>query len=113
MYARILEAKVLPENLDRFATISKQQLAKNLPGFKGFYLLANKNNGKLLTITLWETLEAAEANGAQVRQEIERNPEEVRELTEILEPLGVENYEVVMQSSESIKGLSESSEQIT
>jgi heme-degrading monooxygenase HmoA len=53
---------------------AQQQLpaARQHPGFKGSYLLAGAETGKLMTISLWETREdlaAVEAQAAQIRSQ--------------------------------------------
>jgi heme-degrading monooxygenase HmoA len=72
MFARVISAQVEADRLDSAVAAAQQQLpaARQQPGFKGFYLLADRTTGKLMTISLWETqehLQAVEAHAAQIR----------------------------------------------
>jgi heme-degrading monooxygenase HmoA len=72
MFARVITAQPGSEGLDRAVRIAQEQLpaARLQPGFRGFYLLADAESGKLMIISLWETREhaqAIEAHAAQMR----------------------------------------------
>jgi heme-degrading monooxygenase HmoA len=74
MFARVITAQVAADGLDGAIQVAQQQLpaARRQPGFKGFYLLADAETGKLMTISLWETREdlaAVEAQAAQIRSQ--------------------------------------------
>jgi heme-degrading monooxygenase HmoA len=74
MFARVITAQVAAGRFDGAIQVAQQQLpaARQQPGFKGFYLLADAETGKLMTISLWETrddLAAVEAQAAQVRNQ--------------------------------------------
>jgi heme-degrading monooxygenase HmoA len=74
MFARVITAQVAADGFDGAIRVAQQQLpaARQQPGFKGFYLLADAETGKLMTISLWETREdlaAVEAQAAQIRSQ--------------------------------------------
>jgi heme-degrading monooxygenase HmoA len=69
MYARVQTVHQPAEKLDEMTKIARDQLptARELPGFRGFYYLIDRDNGKALVISLWETeedLHQVEANVA-------------------------------------------------
>jgi len=74
MFARVITAQVAADGFDGAIGVAQQQLpaARQQPGFKGFYLLADAETGKLMTISLWETREdlaAVEVQAAQIRSQ--------------------------------------------
>ena len=69
---RVISAQTGPEGVDSAIRIAQEQLpsVRERPGFSGFYLLADRASGKLLTMSLWqshEDLHPAESHAAQVR----------------------------------------------
>jgi heme-degrading monooxygenase HmoA len=77
MFARVQTLHQPAEKLDELTEIARQQLpsAQELSGFRGFYYLVDRDNGKALVISLWETeedLRQVEANGAaSIREHVE------------------------------------------
>jgi quinol monooxygenase YgiN len=74
MFARVITAQVGAERFESAVRVAQEQLPTTTaqPGFKAFYLLADAQTGKLMTISLWETWEhvqAVEAHAAQIRSE--------------------------------------------
>jgi heme-degrading monooxygenase HmoA len=72
VFARVITAEVTAAQFDAAISLARQQLqyTRQQPGFKEFYLLASRETGQLITISLWETREAAdavEAHASQVR----------------------------------------------
>jgi heme-degrading monooxygenase HmoA len=62
---------------------------RELPGFRGLYLMIDRATGRVLSMTLWEdeaAMGAAEAEGARIREEYARLEGE--------RVLDVERYEV-------------------
>jgi len=59
VFARVVTAVLDPDKLDAAMRVSRTQLpgARQQPGFSGFYLLADRESGRLMTISLWETQE--------------------------------------------------------
>jgi heme-degrading monooxygenase HmoA len=59
MFARVQAVHQPAEKLDEMTKIARKQLptAHELPGFNGFYYLIDRENGKALVISLWETEE--------------------------------------------------------
>lgn len=59
MFARVQTVHQPAEKLDQLTKIAREQLpaARELPGFKGFQYLVDRENGKALVISLWETEE--------------------------------------------------------
>ncbi len=61
MYARVSTLIGKPENIDNVVKYLKGAgFPGNEEGWKGAYVLVNRQTGKMLTITLWETREAME-----------------------------------------------------
>jgi heme-degrading monooxygenase HmoA len=73
MLARVNSAQMAAETLAGLVTFSEEQLpaAREAPGFRGFYLLADRQSGKVVSISLWDSdddLRQFEARGAQLRK---------------------------------------------
>ena len=69
MFARVQTVHQPAEKLDEMTKVARAQLpaAHELPGFRGFYYLIDRDNGKAMVISLWETeedLRRVEANAA-------------------------------------------------
>ncbi len=78
MFARVISAQTTVDQVDGAVQIAKQQLpgARGQPGYQGFYALADRATGKLMTISLWESredLDAVEARAGQVREQAARS----------------------------------------
>jgi heme-degrading monooxygenase HmoA len=74
VFARVITAQSAPDEFDGVMRLAEEQLpdAQAQPGFKGFYLLADRDTGNLVTISLWDTWEnvrPVEARAAQLRSE--------------------------------------------
>lgn len=74
VFARVISAQTTADQVNDVIEIAKQQLpgARGQQGYQGFYVLADRASGKLLTISLWEShedLDAVEARAAHVRAE--------------------------------------------
>jgi heme-degrading monooxygenase HmoA len=63
MFARVITAQAGAEGFDGTIRLAEQQLpgARQLPGFKGYYLLTDDQTGKVIVISLWETREQMDA----------------------------------------------------
>ena len=95
MFARINSAQMADDKLAGLVKFSEDQLpaAREAPGFKGFYLLADRQSGKVVSISLWDSdddLRQFEARGGQARKEA------TSELG--IAPTPVDLYEVVLQA---------------
>jgi heme-degrading monooxygenase HmoA len=67
--------------------------AREAPGFKGFYLLADRESGKVVSISLWDSDDALrqfEAQGEQLRKAASSEAG--------IAPTPVEVYEVLLQA---------------
>lgn len=74
MIARINTVEAEAGKLAGVVEFCQQQLpgVRDTPGFKGFFLLADRQAGKVVTISLWDShddLQRNEPRGAQVREE--------------------------------------------
>ena len=72
MFARVITAYAPAERFDDLIGYVRQQVpeAGQLPGFRGFYLLTDAGNGKVVTISLWGSREEmAAVSGGGVRDE--------------------------------------------
>ena len=73
MFARVNSVQTATDKLAGLIKWAEEQLpaAREAPGFKGFYLLADRQSGKVVSISLWDSdddLRQFEARGAQVRR---------------------------------------------
>ena len=73
MIARVITSQTTPGGLDGFIRFAQEQLpgTQAQPGFKGCYLLTDRDTGDLVTISLWNAREdvlAVEALAAQVNE---------------------------------------------
>ena len=61
MFARVITAQTTPDGFDGFIRFAQEQLpgTQAQPGFKGCYLLTDRDTGNLVTISLWDTPEAS------------------------------------------------------
>jgi heme-degrading monooxygenase HmoA len=95
MFARVVTVVMDPDKLDAALRVAREQLpdARQHPGFSGFSLLADRETGRFMTISLWETrehLHAMEDWAARARGSA------TAELG--IAPPPAEVYEVVMRS---------------
>ncbi len=95
MFARVNSVQTATDKLAGLVKFSEERFpdAREAPGFKGFYLLADRENGKLVSISLWDSaddLRQFEARGAQIRKEASS------ELG--IAPTPFDIYEVVLQA---------------
>jgi heme-degrading monooxygenase HmoA len=75
VFARVITAKVAAAQFDAAVGMAQAQLqsAAPQPGFSGVYLLADREAGQLMTISLWDTyahLQAVEARAGQTRRAV-------------------------------------------
>lgn len=75
MFARVQTVRQPADKLDALAKVAGEQFAAapELTGFKNLYYLIDRDNGKALVITLWETeadLLRLEANNEEARAHV-------------------------------------------
>ena len=73
MYARVTNTQVSVDKIDEAVSIWKDKLVPRLEqakGFKGVYVMGDRETGKGLSITLWETKEDADATLAMQPQSL-------------------------------------------
>jgi heme-degrading monooxygenase HmoA len=95
MIARINSAQTAPDELDRLVRFAGDRFpdAREAPGFQGFYLLADRQSGKVVSISLWEShedLQLFQDKGAELRQAASAEAG--------IAPTPVEVYEVLLQA---------------
>jgi heme-degrading monooxygenase HmoA len=78
MIARVVTTDVSPNNMESVIRVAGEQLpdARQQPGFTGFYLLADREAGQLMTISLWDSREsvlAVEARAAELTSQTVRS----------------------------------------
>jgi heme-degrading monooxygenase HmoA len=78
MIARVVTTDVSPGRMESVIRVADEQLpdARRQPGFTGFYLLADREAGKLMTISLWDSREdvlALEARAAELTSQTVRS----------------------------------------
>jgi heme-degrading monooxygenase HmoA len=93
--AQVSSVHTATDKLAGLVKFCQEQLPgfREMPGYKGFYLLADRESGKILTISLWDNDDAwrqHEAEGARVREEASSE-------TGIDSP-AIDLYEVVLEA---------------
>lgn len=70
MFAHVVSGEAQAEGFDSLTRLAREQLpaVREQPGFRAFYLLTDRNSGKLVTISLWDTKEQMQAGEAQAAQ---------------------------------------------
>ena len=98
MYARVTTFEGPAAGIDEGARQAREQIlpaARQMAGFKGMYLLADRSSGKALAVTLWESedaIRASEEAANRLRQQSAAGMgEEIR---------AVDRYEVVLAELE-------------
>jgi heme-degrading monooxygenase HmoA len=96
LFARLQTVHQPAGKLDQLTELAREQLpgARELEGFRGFYYLVDRENGKALVLSLWETeadVRRLEAGNAAMREHVKQ---EAR-----LESPGSEIFEVALQAS--------------
>ena len=96
MFARVSTFQGPPDQTAEGIRVAREQIlpaAKLMDGFKGIYLLYDRESGKSLSMTLWETeadMRASEEAASRVRaQSAEASGDEV---------INVERYEIALQT---------------
>lgn len=70
MHTRVVAVQIKPDKMDAVVNIWRDSVlpvAKQLQGFKGAWLLNNRETGKGMSLTLWETeadMKSVETSGA-------------------------------------------------
>lgn len=97
MFAQVNSVQATTDKVDGLVKWAEGQLPAfrdAAPGFNGLYVLADRQSGKIITISMWDTEDHLrqnnEARGAQVRKEASS------ELG--IAPTPVDIYEVVLQA---------------
>ena len=90
MFARVQTVHQPAEKLDALSGLAREQLASapDLSGFQGFYYLVDRDSGKALVISFWETeadVRRLEANNALVREQVKAEARLESPLSEIFE----------------------------
>jgi len=65
MYARKVTVKVSPENIDEVLRLYEESVvpeSKNQEGYRGIYVLSDKEAGKMVSLTFWDNGDCAAAN---------------------------------------------------
>jgi heme-degrading monooxygenase HmoA len=71
VYARVSTLEGSPEQIDEGLRYLREEIlptGKEDPGFKGLIALDDRQSGKTLSITLWESEEAMRATGQDANQ---------------------------------------------
>ena len=92
MFARVITFQGVPGSVDgpiRFALKAATKDLGNLPGFLGIFDLADRESGRAVTVSLWETEEARAASADFARATAEKVAEEGLE-----QVISVDEYEV-------------------
>jgi heme-degrading monooxygenase HmoA len=94
MWARISTYEGSPDSIDESVTYARETIlpkARQLAGYRGIYLVADRQTGKSLSITLWDReddLRASEAEADRLREDASDHVGDTI--------AGVERFEVVL-----------------
>jgi len=97
MHARVVTGINKPGKIDELTNVARDSVlpaAKQQPGFKGWLVIADRDSGKVYSITLWETeddISASEKNGYFQEQVAKVGPF-------LTGPPTTEHLEVVLQA---------------
>ena len=96
MFARISTIQGKPERVEDGIRNYREQVmpwAKKMAGFKGAYFMVDRKNGKVVSITLWDTEKNLQASAAAA----DRLRAQASQTAAASKPPVVENYEVAVQ----------------
>jgi len=96
MFARVSTMQASPDRIDELARRFQEQavpIVRQISGFKGTYLLANRQTGTVQGVSLWETEEAMRASEVEIEP---RRREAAQAMGATLQ--SVEAYEVIAQA---------------
>jgi quinol monooxygenase YgiN len=74
VFAHVITGQATPDGFDGVIRFAQEHFSDTQaqPGFKGFYLLTDRDTGNLVTISLWDTWEdvrVLEAHAARLNSE--------------------------------------------
>ncbi len=101
MFARVTTGTGSPERIDETVRIYQEQMVPTLrqqQGFQNAIFVADRSSGKGISITLWDSEEAARAAEAQAQQ----MRAQARESMQIRETPTVELYEVAVADGDGV-----------
>ena len=99
MYARVSTIEGSPDKMDDVARQTQEQTLPQLQkmeGFKGFVALGDRNSGKMLGVSFWESEEALRANDEAISSVRSAAAETADGIV-----AGVEEYEVLVNEAPS------------
>jgi hypothetical protein len=100
MHSRVNTLQTSPQAVDAVENVTRTVVLpriSQLPGFRGYIVLGNRNSGKALGITLWndhEAMEKSDEIARQIRPHVEAATEGTMQ--------SVENFEVLLAHVEPI-----------
>jgi heme-degrading monooxygenase HmoA len=95
VFARVSTFQGAPDQTAEGIRVAREQIlpaARLQDGFRGIYLLFDRESGKSLSVTLWETEEDMRASEEAARRARDESAAATGETV-----LGVERYEVALQ----------------
>lgn len=100
MHARVTTVQTPPDSVDESLQVVREQVlprARQIPGFKGVLSLVDRETGKGITATLWESEEAMRASD-EAADSLRGQAVGAVEGSELV---SVERYEVAIDERES------------
>ena len=70
MYSRVNTLQTAPDRIDDVARAVRDLVHPGIsaePGYRGYIVLGNRETGKAVGVTLWDSVEAREASDAKAR----------------------------------------------
>ena len=95
MFARVTTIQGPPERVDDAARQIQEQVVpamRQMSGYKGGYWMADRQSGKFIAVTLWESEEALRASAAAAEQSRTQSTQALGATIQ-----SVEEYEVIAQ----------------
>jgi heme-degrading monooxygenase HmoA len=75
MYARVTHIRMKTSTIEEAITKTREAILPELegdPGFKGAYILGDRETGESMTITMWESEDAERASAPKVGERLGR-----------------------------------------
>ena len=95
MFARVVTVQTPPDRLDDGVRLLREQVIpaeRSMSGFKSAYVLGDRQTGKSLVVTLWESEEALRASEQAMGQTRTQSTQDLSAAVQ-----SVERYEVLVQ----------------
>jgi heme-degrading monooxygenase HmoA len=97
MHARMFEFEGSPEEIEAAVALARDEilpLERQMPGFRGLVLLADKEAGRLVSLSLWESEEQMQESEASARMLTRLGAQSIGGKRVAIEPFDVALFEL-------------------